>query len=450
MPFSAGTYTLPAGNPVTTNTTIVSSWANTTLNDISTALSTCVLKDGTQTLTANIPMGGFKLTGLGAGSGANDSARLSQVQGGTSSYLTGTAGTNTITANASPTLATLVTGQRFSFIPANTNTAATTLQIDSTSALSIFWNNVALTGGEIRQNVPVEVMYDGTQYQLIASGAHANAFAIPDTMRIQAAGDRTKQLAVSLTGISTATTRTLTMPDANLTLAAVTTAGDIWQASGSGVFTRLGIGTARQVPTVNSGATALAYATPITLTAEQATTSGTTIDFTGIPSGTVRIIINFVGVSLSGTESLLIQLGDAGGPETGSYISSSAQLGDATAIAVGSSTSGFVINRNSAAYTTTGHMILTLEKAATFFWVSSHNVKNTTNVVSCGAGEKATSQELSQVRITTTGADTFEELLERIPVVLRDLLVDTYPDIDIPFSVVAIAHKTGVVNTRVA
>lgn len=79
MPFASGTYTLPAGNPVTTLTTISSSWANTTLNDIAAALSTAVLKDGTQTITGNLPMSSFKLTGLGAGSAVGDSLRYEQV-----------------------------------------------------------------------------------------------------------------------------------------------------------------------------------------------------------------------------------------------------------------------------------------------------------------------------------------------------------------------------------
>ncbi len=79
MPFTAGVYALPAGNPVVTATTIQSSWANTTLSDIGTALSSCVLKDGTQTITANIPMAGFKFTGLGAGSSAGNSLRYEQV-----------------------------------------------------------------------------------------------------------------------------------------------------------------------------------------------------------------------------------------------------------------------------------------------------------------------------------------------------------------------------------
>ena len=79
MSFSSNTYTLPSSNPVVTGTVISSSWANTTLTDIGTALSTCVLKDGTQTLTANIPMSSFKLTGLAAGGASGDSVRYEQV-----------------------------------------------------------------------------------------------------------------------------------------------------------------------------------------------------------------------------------------------------------------------------------------------------------------------------------------------------------------------------------
>lgn len=43
-------------------------------NDIAAGLSNCICKDGQTTVTANIPMGGFKLTGLAAGTAANDTA----------------------------------------------------------------------------------------------------------------------------------------------------------------------------------------------------------------------------------------------------------------------------------------------------------------------------------------------------------------------------------------
>lgn len=75
----SGSYSLPAGNPVVTNTTISSTWANNTLNDIATALTQSIAKDGQTVPTANLPMGGFKFTGLGAGTGTGDSLRYDQL-----------------------------------------------------------------------------------------------------------------------------------------------------------------------------------------------------------------------------------------------------------------------------------------------------------------------------------------------------------------------------------
>lgn len=80
MSFSSGTFTINStGNPVVTGTTISSTWANALTSDLATGLSTCVLKDGTQTLTANIPIGGFKLTGLAAGTATGHSLRWDEI-----------------------------------------------------------------------------------------------------------------------------------------------------------------------------------------------------------------------------------------------------------------------------------------------------------------------------------------------------------------------------------
>lgn len=75
----SGTYVLPAGNPVLTGTTITSTWANNTLNDIATALTTCVTRDGQSPPTANLPMGSFKITGLAAATANGDAVRYEQV-----------------------------------------------------------------------------------------------------------------------------------------------------------------------------------------------------------------------------------------------------------------------------------------------------------------------------------------------------------------------------------
>lgn len=85
--------------------------------------------------------------------------------------LTSVAGSNTITASATKAAAPLSTGQMFSFVPAASNTGATTLNINSLGAKNIFLNGSALVGYEIRKSCPVHVYYDGTQFNIIA-GAH--------------------------------------------------------------------------------------------------------------------------------------------------------------------------------------------------------------------------------------------------------------------------------------
>lgn len=137
MSFSSGTFTLAAGNPVTTLTTISSSWANTTLSDIATGLSSCVLKDGTQTFTANLPMSGFKLTGLGAGAAAGDSLRYEQLfTTGTVSLLGAlfvTAALNTSKAAAITATATVALGTMTGNYAVITGTNTIT-SFDSTAA----------------------------------------------------------------------------------------------------------------------------------------------------------------------------------------------------------------------------------------------------------------------------------------------------------------------------
>lgn len=75
----SGTYSLPSGNPVVGGTTISSTWANTTLSDIANELTNSMARDGQSPPTANLPMGGYKLTGLANGSAATDSATVDNV-----------------------------------------------------------------------------------------------------------------------------------------------------------------------------------------------------------------------------------------------------------------------------------------------------------------------------------------------------------------------------------
>ncbi len=170
MPFSSGTYSLySTGNPVVTGTTVSSTWANNTLQDIaSNGLSLCMLKDGTQTMTANLPMSNFKITGLGTPTARTDAASAGSVQDGTAVYLTSVGGTTTAyTATAAYTMTAYATGQTFWFLPNATNTGPTTIAINGiASPKNIFLGGVACIGGELTINVPAVIRYDGTQFNL--------------------------------------------------------------------------------------------------------------------------------------------------------------------------------------------------------------------------------------------------------------------------------------------
>lgn len=164
----SGTFQInTAGQPVVAGTVITATAFNALTADLATGLSTCVTKDGQTTVTANLPMGGNKLTGLGAGTLATDSARLSQVQGGISSLL-GVSGIDTITGSGSPQVTTYATGQMFWFVASGTNTGAATLNIDSLGAKSITRGTAALAAGDIISGSVALVVYDGTQFQLLS------------------------------------------------------------------------------------------------------------------------------------------------------------------------------------------------------------------------------------------------------------------------------------------
>lgn len=76
----SGTYNLP-GAALVDGQTVSATEHNTFRNDVATALTACVTRDGQSPATANLPMGGFKITGLAAGASAGDSVRYEQVIG---------------------------------------------------------------------------------------------------------------------------------------------------------------------------------------------------------------------------------------------------------------------------------------------------------------------------------------------------------------------------------
>ncbi len=104
----SGTYSLPAGNPVVTGTTIASTWANNTMNDLASALTDSVAADGQTSMTGNLNLNSNKIVNLLTPTVSTDAvtkAYADALVGGT-----GAGSFTTLTVTGTTTLATTLTG----------------------------------------------------------------------------------------------------------------------------------------------------------------------------------------------------------------------------------------------------------------------------------------------------------------------------------------------------
>lgn len=141
----------------------------------------------------------------------------------------------------------------------------------------------------------------------------------------------------------------------------------------------------------------------LTLGTAQTTTSGTSIDFTGIPSWARRVTIMFIGVSTNGSSNYIVQIG-AGSVDTTGYLSGAGGgAGSANA------TNGFILTGLNAA-TTINHGLVTLCTAGSNTWVCGSTLgRSETANFNAGGGSKSLAGTLDRVRITTAGGtDTFD------------------------------------------
>ena len=200
---------------------------------------------------------------------------------------------------------------------------------------------------------------------------------------------------------------------ANITTAANDTCEAISLGSGNwivvayqraaGVISNVAAGNGASVSISNGTATVSAGPT---LGTALATTSGTAIDFTSIPSWVKRVAVMFSGVSISGTDNILIQLGNSGGVVSTGYVSVGTVTAGSTSATAG--TSGFLIAAGNAGYAFHGHITFLNMNGNVWTGIGAFANTATSTYLASTAGSVDISSTLDRVRITTSGSNTFD------------------------------------------
>lgn len=176
-----------------------------------------------------------------------------------------------------------------------------------------------------------------------------------------------------------------------------------YQAAQAQATWEAGVGTTESVvsPAKIAAAIAALGGGGVTTAATQATTSGTAIDFTSIPSTATLIFINLNGVSFSGTDHLLVQIGDSGGIETSGYKSAGSAITSAMQLSIGAGTS--------AAH---GVLILSRLDSGGEEWMGTGGAVvvdgSSVGTFTGWGGSKTLSAALDRVRLTRSGAGSFD------------------------------------------
>ena len=204
---------------------------------------------------------------------------------------------------------------------------------------------------------------------------------------------------VTLASPNTNNNQTISLPDATTTMVGT----DATQTLTNKTLTS---------PTLTSptiSGTPVMSASVITSGTSQASTSGTAIDFTGLPSWVKRITVMFNGVSTSGSSFLQIQIG-SGSFTTSGYLGAATSNLTGSGFTVANFSAGYLLEAQYKSATSVRHGAMTIVLQTGNTWVITGMTGQSDALTSnqC-AGLLALSGTLDRVRITTVnGTDTFD------------------------------------------
>lgn len=146
----------------------------------------------------------------------------------------------------------------------------------------------------------------------------------------------------------------------------------------------------------------------ITAATALATTSGTSVEFTNIPSWVKRITVMFYRVSLSGSDNILIQIGPSGAVVTTGYSSSFGwAINASNTIGVGA-TNGFIVPAGALNYAVTGIYTITLHDPTAYTYVGAGTTFQLSTTGAAAAGDVDLTGAVTNLKILATGSNTFD------------------------------------------
>lgn len=163
------------------------------------------------------------------------------------------------------------------------------------------------------------------------------------------------------------------------------------------------------VKLLDSNVTPAKLSQPLTRGTAVASTSGTSIDFTGIPSWAKKITIMFKDVSTTGSNYLLLRLGTSSGIESTGYFADFNPGPNAgyynTNVTTGVPLSS--TNTTYPSYTYSG--VVVFYSFGGNYWIADGNSKPSGYLIGKVGGTKTLSGTLDRISITTDGStDTFD------------------------------------------
>jgi len=305
------------------------------------------------------------------------------VTSGTTNSTRGVFANSTITTGTIPNLTSSTASITIGTIPALTagTTTSTAANITNGTIQTLTSSTANITGG--------------TFSGLLNSSTGTYSGEINSTVGTIATFNSTTGTIIGLKS-TTGTISTLNSTTGTITNLSTTLAGDFTISQGTGT-----IGTAKVTPTN--------LLQPFTIATAVASTSGTAIDFIGIPSWVKRITVILNGVSTNGTSALQIQIG-AGSITSSGYAGYATRFGTAPSNVYTSMSSGFVLSDNLLA-TTTRYGMFFIQNISSNNWnLSGSNTSSAaTGDTSLVNGGVSLSGALDRVRVTTVnGTDTFD------------------------------------------